>query len=99
MKVSFFCCVYESVIQTNNFNPQDLLKPGAQSNGFIDMNHVPQGMLAEDVEDISEYKFSKFAAMYFQGNPTYTHIRKALRQPLLHLSSEGDQLVGLQGLQ
>ncbi|CAG5128524.1 unnamed protein product, partial [Candidula unifasciata] len=39
--------------------------------------------------DVSEYKFSKFAAMYFQGNATHTHIRKALRQPLLPLNSEG----------
>lgn len=43
--------------------------------------------------DVSDYKFSKFAAMYFQGNATHTHIRKALRQPLLPLNSEGDQLV------
>ena len=72
------------------------MKPGAQSNGYVDVNHVLPGMLAEDLEDISEYKFSKFAAMYFQGNPTYTHIRKALRQPLLQLTSEGDQLVSFQ---
>ncbi|BFZ00850.1 hypothetical protein BsWGS_03889 [Bradybaena similaris] len=45
--------------------------------------------------DVSDYKFSKFAAMYFQGNATHTHIRKALRQPLLPLNSEGDQLAAL----
>lgn len=45
--------------------------------------------------DLSEFKFSKFAAMYFQGNATHTHIRKALRQPLLQLNSEGDQLVSM----
>lgn len=43
--------------------------------------------------DISEYKFSKFAAMYFQYNATHTYIRRALKQPLLPLHNEGDQLV------
>ncbi|GFO48953.1 myosin-viia [Plakobranchus ocellatus] len=74
---------------------KDLVKPGVQSNGYVDINHVGPGMLAEDSEDISEFKFSKFAAMFFQGNATHTHIRKALRQPLLQLASEGDQLAAL----
>lgn len=49
----------------------------------------------EEDEDLSEYKFSKFAATYFQGVSTYTYIRRPLKQPLLFHEDEGDQLVGL----
>ncbi|XP_076454167.1 myosin-VIIa-like isoform X2 [Babylonia areolata] len=45
--------------------------------------------------DISEFKFSKFAAMYFQHNASTTYIRRGLRHPLLPLRSEGDQLAAL----
>ena len=47
----------------------------------------------DDDEDISQYKFQKFAATYFQGNATHTYIRRSLKQPLLPLKNEGDQLV------
>ena len=59
----------------------------------IDVSEVVIGPHDEDDEDVREYKFSKFAAMYFQSNATHTYIRKALRQPLLPLRNEGDQLV------
>lgn len=47
----------------------------------------------DEHEDLSEYKFSKFAATYFQGVSTHTYIRRALKQPLLFHEDEGDQLV------
>ncbi|KAK7499213.1 hypothetical protein BaRGS_00009473, partial [Batillaria attramentaria] len=47
------------------------------------------------VSDISEYKFPKFAAMYFQSNASHTYIRRALKHPLLPLRNEGDQLAAL----
>lgn len=47
----------------------------------------------EDEEDLSEYKFAKFAATYFQGTTTHTYTRRPLRQPLLYHDDEGDQLV------
>uniref|UniRef100_A0A7N6ATC0 Myosin VIIAb n=1 Tax=Anabas testudineus TaxID=64144 RepID=A0A7N6ATC0_ANATE len=49
----------------------------------------------EEEEDLSEYKFSKFAATYFQGVSTYTYIRRPLKQPLLFHEDEGDQLAAL----
>ncbi|XP_041355506.1 myosin-VIIa-like isoform X2 [Gigantopelta aegis] len=61
----------------------------------MDVSEVIIGPHDEDDEDIREYKFSKFAAMYFQSNATHTYIRKALRQPLLPLRNEGDQLAAL----
>lgn len=47
----------------------------------------------EEKEDLSEYKFAKFAATYFQGNTTHTYVRRPLKQPLLHHQDEGDKLV------
>ena len=47
----------------------------------------------EEDEDLSEYKFAKFAATYFQNNATPTYFRRVLTQPLLPLKNDGDQLV------
>ncbi|TSQ12728.1 Unconventional myosin-VIIa [Bagarius yarrelli] len=49
----------------------------------------------EEEEDLSEYKFVKFAATYFQGNTTHTYVRRPLKQPLLYHEDEGDQLAAL----
>lgn len=46
-----------------------------------------------DDEDLSEFKFQKFAATYFQGNITHQCSRKPLKHPLLPLHTQGDQLV------
>lgn len=71
-----------------------------------DLENIPRGEEAEEEvlneapplpeeedEDLSEYKFSKFAATYFQGVSTHTYIRRPLKQPLLFHEDEGDQLV------
>ncbi|RWS12698.1 myosin-VIIa-like protein 2 [Dinothrombium tinctorium] len=44
----------------------------------------------EEHEDLSEYKFQKFAAAYFQGNVTHYYQRKPLKEPLLPLQTQGD---------
>ncbi|XP_018425261.1 PREDICTED: unconventional myosin-VIIa [Nanorana parkeri] len=49
----------------------------------------------EEEEDLSEYKYAKFAATYFQGTTTNTYIRRPLKQPLLYHEDEGDQLAAL----
>uniref|UniRef100_A0A8C5C3V0 Myosin VIIA n=1 Tax=Gadus morhua TaxID=8049 RepID=A0A8C5C3V0_GADMO len=74
--------------------------------GFEDLEAPPQGeesaqeplneappLPEEDDEDLSEYKFSKFSATYFQGVSSHTYIRRPLKQPLLFHEDEGDQLV------
>ncbi|KAJ3589043.1 hypothetical protein NHX12_009891 [Muraenolepis orangiensis] len=76
--------------------------------GFEDLEAPPQGeesaqeplneappLPEEDGEDLSEYKFSKFAATYFQGVSTHTYVRRPLKQPLLFHEDEGDQLAAL----
>lgn len=46
-------------------------------------------------EDLSDYRFGKFAATYFQKNATHFYIRKPLRYPLLAHENIGDQMAAL----
>jgi myosin-7 len=62
----------------------------------------PQGELIEDSiphprtdENLDEYLFSKFAATYFQGSAGSEFSKRPLKQSLLPLKSEGDQLAAL----
>ncbi|XP_073404724.1 unconventional myosin-VIIa isoform X2 [Dendrobates tinctorius] len=79
---------------------------GQAPTGFEDLERVQGEMVVEDLdealplpdeeeEDLSEYKFAKFAATYFQGTTTNTYIRRPLKQPLLYHEDEGDQLAAL----
>ena len=52
-------------------------------------------VFAEDEEDISQFKFVKFASMYFQSNANAFYIRRNIRQPLLGLESPADQQAAL----
>lgn len=56
---------------------------------------TPMQTTSEDEEDLSEFKFQKFAATYFQGNVTHQYSRKPLKHPLLPLHTQGDQLVSI----
>ena len=49
--------------------------------------------LPDQDEDLKEYTFAKFASTYFQGNATPQFTKKTLKQPLLAIKSERDQLV------
>ncbi|XP_075402443.1 unconventional myosin-VIIa isoform X2 [Tenrec ecaudatus] len=79
---------------------------GQAPSGFEDLERGRREMVEEDLdaalplpdedeEDLSEYKFAKFAATYFQGTTTHTYTRRPLKQPLLFHSDEGDQLAAL----
>lgn len=56
---------------------------------------TPMQTTSEDEEDLSEFKFQKFAATYFQGNVTHMYSRRPLKHPLLPLLAQGDQLVSV----
>jgi len=67
-------------------------KNGTIANGDIIMGVPPT---QEDYEDLSEFKFQKFASTYFQGNVTHQYSRKPLKYSLLPLQTQGDQLAAL----
>ncbi|XP_014089339.2 myosin-VIIa [Bactrocera oleae] len=69
--------VFNDLPNNNSMNHEDIIGP----------LHV-----SEDEEDLSEFKFQKFAATYFQGNVTHQYSKKALKHPLLPLHTQGDQL-------
>lgn len=72
---------------------QDLEKTPRGEEAEEDVLNEALPLPDEEEEDLSEYKFSKFAATYFQGVSTHTYIRRPLKQPLLFHEDEGDQLV------
>ncbi|KAJ8267018.1 hypothetical protein GJAV_G00137360 [Gymnothorax javanicus] len=87
---------------SNNFPGQE----GQAPDGFEDLEQVKVAqedealdeslpLPAEEEEDISHYKFAKFAATYFQGTTTHTFIRRPLKHPLLFHEDEGDQMAAL----
>ncbi|KAL8618879.1 hypothetical protein ACOMHN_000886 [Nucella lapillus] len=77
-----------SIKKTRAFGMQDAPPPDGEV-----VDSVP--VVERERVDLSEFKFSKFSAMYFQHNASNTYIRRALRHPLLPLRSEGDQLAAL----
>ncbi|XP_073784892.1 myosin VIIAa isoform X4 [Danio rerio] len=87
---------------TNSFPGQEGQAPA----GFEDLERTHRELEVEDLdeslplpeddlEDLSEYKFAKFSATYFQGTSTHTYMRRPLKQPLLFHEDEGDQLAAL----
>ncbi|XP_051990099.1 unconventional myosin-VIIa-like [Xyrauchen texanus] len=46
-------------------------------------------------EDFTEFSFSKFASLHFQGSSNHSNIQQRLRQPLLYHEDEGDILACL----
>ena len=81
-------------------SPRIVTTGGMQST----LGNIPQSMdnieridkplpLPDQDEDLREYTFAKFASTYFQGNATHCFTKKTLKQPLLTIKSERDQLV------
>jgi myosin-7 len=77
------------------FQDLEAQRQAAIRDGSADIDSSLPLPMPEDEEDISQYKFSKFAATYFQGNATHTYIRCVLKQSLLPLKNDGDHLAAL----
>ena len=74
------------------FRDLPIQKNGTLTNGDIIMG-VPTTQ--EDYEDLSDFKFPKFATTYFQGNVSHQYSRRPLKYSLLPLQTQGDQLAAL----
>ncbi|KAF2985564.1 hypothetical protein EK904_009077 [Melospiza melodia maxima] len=62
----------------------------------VDLDMVPMSVeLEEEAHGLEEYTFPKFAATYFQGSSTHTHIRRQLRHPLLYHEDKDNVLASL----
>ncbi|NXC04177.1 MYO7A protein, partial [Orthonyx spaldingii] len=62
----------------------------------VDLDMVPMSVeLEEEADSLEEYTFPKFAATYFQGSSTHTHIRRQLRHPLLYHDDKDNVLASL----
>ena len=60
----------------------------------VDLDMIPMSVeLEEEADGLEDYTFPKFAATYFQGSSTHTHIRKPLRHPLLYHDDKDNVLV------
>ena len=56
---------------------------------------IPVPTAPEDLEDLSEFSFKKFAVAFFQGQVTHQYSRRPLRQPLLHLNTPADRTAAI----
>ncbi|KAL7849295.1 hypothetical protein SRHO_G00209180 [Serrasalmus rhombeus] len=73
------------------------LKEVKQSEDVVKIMLTPPEDDVPEMEDEEEdeFSFSRFAAQYFHGSATHTHIEQRLRQPLLPHEDEGDALACL----
>jgi myosin-7 len=96
--------VDKSAANNNNNNPLKQSSPDGQFMNEADDEltleqqqqflHIP-ALPREDLEDLSDYKFQKFATTYFQGNVSHGHQRKPIKQPLLALQTQGDCMAAI----
>ncbi|ESO02636.1 hypothetical protein HELRODRAFT_188784 [Helobdella robusta] len=78
-----------------NFQGFQPLGDQRYSESTMDLSSIHLPLPDDDNEDISDYKFAKFAATYFQNNATTTFIKKSLKKPLLPVKNEGDEIAAL----
>jgi hypothetical protein len=61
--------------------------------GIPDQEVIGLPQTQDNTENLSEFNFRKYAAMYFCGNVNYHYSRKHIRHSLLDLPLPADQLV------
>lgn len=65
------------------------------ANGELPIGLTVPTLPQEEQEDLSDYKFQKFATTYFQSNISYFHQKKPIKQPLLPLQTQGDCMAAI----
>ncbi|XP_038672457.1 unconventional myosin-VIIa-like isoform X3 [Scyliorhinus canicula] len=61
----------------------------------FDLDDTSLSSGSDEEDDLAQYTFPKYAATYFQGSSTHTHIQRALRHPLLFHEDDVDILASL----
>ncbi|XP_078265910.1 unconventional myosin-VIIa-like [Rhinoraja longicauda] len=91
---SFLPNVLEGQENEDPMEFEDLEVKGQRLEEFdLDDTSLSSDSVEED--DLSQFTFSKYAATYFQGSSTASHIRQPLRHPLLFHEDQVDVLASL----
>ncbi|XP_067897907.1 unconventional myosin-VIIa-like isoform X2 [Heterodontus francisci] len=61
----------------------------------FDLDDISISPDSDEEDDLAQYTFPKYAATYFQGTSTHTHIQRALRHPLLFHEDAVDALASV----
>lgn len=72
------------------FDGEPEVDDGGDGFGFADSR-----VMTEQEDDISNYKFTKFANTYFQGNANAFYVRRPLKQPLTAIKNPADAQAAL----
>jgi myosin-7 len=64
---------------------------GGVADGGDDFGFADSRVQVEQEEDISNFKFVKFASTFFQGNANAYYIRRPIKNPLLSIKSPADK--------
>lgn len=65
------------------------------SEGFGFGEAADSRVISKPEDDISSFKFAKFASTFFQGSANAVYVRRALKVPLLNLKDAADQHAAL----
>lgn len=69
--------------------------PNSYNNMELPVGLTVPTLPQEEIEDLSDYKFQKFATTYFQGNVSYFHQKRPIKQPLLPLQTQCDCMAAI----
>lgn len=72
------------------FDGEGEAEDGGDEFGFADSR-----VMAENEDDLSNYKYTKFANTYFQGNANAFYVRRPLKQPLTAVKAPADAQAAL----
>ncbi|GCC39028.1 hypothetical protein chiPu_0022915, partial [Chiloscyllium punctatum] len=61
----------------------------------FDLDDISVSSESDEEDDLAQYTFPKYAATYFQGSATHTHIQRVLQHPLLYHEDEVDTAASL----
>jgi hypothetical protein len=90
----FIICTYFEYLQYE-FRGLDMLDDYDDNETFESIaGDRPDDIISDatgEPEDVSEFKFAKYAATYFTAQMSHSFLRRQIREPLLHHDEETDR--------